>query len=487
MPKQVFISYSSEDKHSADEICRLLEELGLDCWIAPRDVTPGKSFGEEIVSAIEDSALMVLILSGSANISAFVMREVERAIANRKLVIPFRIQDVKPAKALELFIASSQWIDAWIPPLEAKVQVLASVVRGLLGLPMPALPLPVPAEVPGPVEESPPRAVPQENSLPDITSSAEVRARVDRALEDLVVQSHSGRLGGSIEDKNSLPVWRQLYADCRGAAIVELCNILEEPQRDSNVQWKAIRLLGYGLRTPEGRSQVPRILAVLHDHLAAIGAVGEAALRTMCEAPIPPREKWNYLLACLETAHEQVAGKIVGQLPQFTPPADRARTGAVILDLLTFATDHSAIISFVSALGRLDYRQGIPAVREMLVMASVDKAVQMARVLSEWNDQEAIPIIRQVIENWRYGSDATYCELLVSLYRLQGSACASYIGEVLLGALPEVQRHLLGSTLKYSLGGGARELAVLNAAKELSRTSDRPDLRKLADDFVGNA
>ena len=45
MKADVFISHSSKDKHVADAICAVLERRGLRCWIAPRDVTPGASWG----------------------------------------------------------------------------------------------------------------------------------------------------------------------------------------------------------------------------------------------------------------------------------------------------------------------------------------------------------------------------------------------------------------------------------------------------------
>ena len=34
----VFISYAHEDKPMADALCATLEQNGLRCWIAPRDV-----------------------------------------------------------------------------------------------------------------------------------------------------------------------------------------------------------------------------------------------------------------------------------------------------------------------------------------------------------------------------------------------------------------------------------------------------------------
>jgi hypothetical protein len=38
----IFISYSSIDKAAADTVCSVLEKNGISCWIAPRDITPGR-------------------------------------------------------------------------------------------------------------------------------------------------------------------------------------------------------------------------------------------------------------------------------------------------------------------------------------------------------------------------------------------------------------------------------------------------------------
>jgi len=133
--RQVFISYSGEDRVIAEKVCRLLERDDLPCWIAPRDVVPGHDFAEQIIDAIESTRVMVLVLSSHANSSIFVRNEVERAISKGKVVVPLRIQDVQPSRALELFVSRSQWIDAWTPPLAARVHLLAVGLHGLLGLP----------------------------------------------------------------------------------------------------------------------------------------------------------------------------------------------------------------------------------------------------------------------------------------------------------------------------------------------------------------
>jgi hypothetical protein len=62
-----FISHASEDREIAERICRFLEERGIHCWVAPRDVRPGRRYGEEIVSAIETADAVVLLLTENAN------------------------------------------------------------------------------------------------------------------------------------------------------------------------------------------------------------------------------------------------------------------------------------------------------------------------------------------------------------------------------------------------------------------------------------
>jgi hypothetical protein len=88
-PKQAsrlsaFISHAKGDAKKAQEIAASLEERGLKCWIAPRDVRAGRSYGDEIITAIEKARSFVLVLSRSSNDSAFVAREVERAVSKKK-------------------------------------------------------------------------------------------------------------------------------------------------------------------------------------------------------------------------------------------------------------------------------------------------------------------------------------------------------------------------------------------------------------------
>lgn len=121
-----FISYAKADQAKAQEVAASLEERGFKCWIAPRDVRPGRSYGDEIIRGIEKSRYFVLLLSEASNGSAFVAREVERAISKNRPVFTVRIDEVEPSPALELFISGMQWIDAWSGKLGPHIDRLAS-------------------------------------------------------------------------------------------------------------------------------------------------------------------------------------------------------------------------------------------------------------------------------------------------------------------------------------------------------------------------
>jgi hypothetical protein len=128
----VFISYASKDKTVADAVCARLESAGIRCWIAPRDIVAGTSYGEAIIDAIHGAKVMVLVFSSSANASGHIPKEVERAVSSGVAILPFRIEDVAPGKSLDYFIGSVHWLDAMTPPMEMHLDHLAATVHKLI-------------------------------------------------------------------------------------------------------------------------------------------------------------------------------------------------------------------------------------------------------------------------------------------------------------------------------------------------------------------
>lgn len=146
---EAFVSYASPDREVAQKIAAFLEQEGVSCWIAPRDVPPGMEYGAAIIQGIETSRVLVLILSEHSNDSHFVRKEVERAVSKVKPVLPVRIREVNPSGSLEFFISSAQWVDAWRAPMEQHLSTLVQTIKAMsTGAPLPqssALPKPKPA------------------------------------------------------------------------------------------------------------------------------------------------------------------------------------------------------------------------------------------------------------------------------------------------------------------------------------------------------
>jgi hypothetical protein len=116
--RDVFVSYSHPDRECAFQLTAQLEAQGIGVWIAPRDISPAADWAEEIIEAISCARLMVLVFSAHCNVSPQVRREVERAVHRQVPVLPFRIEDVLPAKSLEYFLSSQHWLDAFPLPRE---------------------------------------------------------------------------------------------------------------------------------------------------------------------------------------------------------------------------------------------------------------------------------------------------------------------------------------------------------------------------------
>ena len=132
MAHDVFISHSTIDKAVSDAACAALENGGIRCWVAPRDVQAGRSFAGEITRAIQESKIMVLIFSAHSNNSEQVLREVQLAVKARLHIIQFRIEDVHLNDDLEYFLSTPHWLDALTPPLENHLRRLETSIKTLL-------------------------------------------------------------------------------------------------------------------------------------------------------------------------------------------------------------------------------------------------------------------------------------------------------------------------------------------------------------------
>src|SRR5208282_4269335 len=74
------------------------------------------------------------------------------------------------------------------------------------------------------------------NWLSEMPRDVELSGRVRSALEKV-----------TIEDKNSIQVWRPLHESCKGLEVPYLCLILTESHKDWTMPWKATAFLRYSL------------------------------------------------------------------------------------------------------------------------------------------------------------------------------------------------------------------------------------------------
>jgi len=169
MAHDVFISHSSNNRTVANAVCAALESLGIRCWIAPRDVLPGRSYSGEITRAIQQSRAFVLIFSEHSNNSEQVLREVQLAANSRLHIVQFRIDAVVPSDDLEYYLSGPHWLDAVTPPLDAHLEQLKSSMKALLALPRAAEPEtpPGPAPAIAPINRPPPPA----QSIPSLAAA----------------------------------------------------------------------------------------------------------------------------------------------------------------------------------------------------------------------------------------------------------------------------------------------------------------------------
>jgi formylglycine-generating enzyme required for sulfatase activity len=129
---QVFISYASADKSIADRVCKTLEQAGMPCWIAPRDIPPSADYPAAIVDAIRTTRVLVLLWTEHATESPHVLSEVGHAFNGKKRIIPFRLSIAPLPPDLEYFLSLTQWLDASEGCTENSLNLLTNATQSAL-------------------------------------------------------------------------------------------------------------------------------------------------------------------------------------------------------------------------------------------------------------------------------------------------------------------------------------------------------------------
>lgn len=111
MAHDVFISYSSKNFAQVQNICDFLEQNGVKCFLAARDIPKGVEWATVLPQAIKVSKTFLVIHSTEYNDSIEVDREIKIASDSKKKIITLRIDNSDLRSAKEYYLTVINWID----------------------------------------------------------------------------------------------------------------------------------------------------------------------------------------------------------------------------------------------------------------------------------------------------------------------------------------------------------------------------------------
>ena len=110
MAHDVFISYSTKDQKIVEGVSHYLEQNGIRCFIAYRDIPKGIVWAKAITEAIEKCKIMLVVFSEHFNRSEQVDREIEMCIEEGKPILIFRLQNTAFTGAKKYYLKNINWI-----------------------------------------------------------------------------------------------------------------------------------------------------------------------------------------------------------------------------------------------------------------------------------------------------------------------------------------------------------------------------------------
>ena len=127
----MFVSYSQKDSSTVGILVELLRVVGPSVFRDKDSIAPGLRWRTEIARALDTAHVVVVFWSANSAASTAVRGEYERALADKKRVVPVLLDSTPIAPSL----AEYQWIDlrgAWE---EAQAKIAAE--RKLEAIPLP--------------------------------------------------------------------------------------------------------------------------------------------------------------------------------------------------------------------------------------------------------------------------------------------------------------------------------------------------------------
>jgi TolB-like protein/Tfp pilus assembly protein PilF len=105
---EVFISYSSHDHDKAAKLTERLRSAGISVWIDEANISAATQWSSEIVKAIEECKVFIILLSSSSFDSHNVIKELSLASEEKKHIVPVDLETLELTHEVKYQLAGIQ-------------------------------------------------------------------------------------------------------------------------------------------------------------------------------------------------------------------------------------------------------------------------------------------------------------------------------------------------------------------------------------------
>lgn len=127
--KNILISCTASDLHTADNIRHFLEQNGFSCRVQGGNKSSYDSTGDDPAEVFGWADAFVLIVSEAANLSGGIRRDIDEAVNCGLSVLPIRVEDIEPSRSLRYYLGPYQWIEAFGDEIDKYLEVLLKALR----------------------------------------------------------------------------------------------------------------------------------------------------------------------------------------------------------------------------------------------------------------------------------------------------------------------------------------------------------------------
>ncbi|RED16278.1 TIR domain-containing protein [Parasphingopyxis lamellibrachiae] len=184
-----FISHHSSQVETARQLKKVLGSNGVDGWMAPDDIDPGRPFDQAIIEQVRRSDLIILLFCSRSDQSRHVKRELMMAENGDKLIFPVRLENID-AEGLAYWLNDYQWID-WFDRRDDTIQRMIDTIKRIVAMSVAKEQAgePVASAIVPPPEESAVASPPAVPPVPPEETESEKESETEPVAADIGVPS----------------------------------------------------------------------------------------------------------------------------------------------------------------------------------------------------------------------------------------------------------------------------------------------------------